>query len=176
MKKKNIDVLKDEFKEAVLKVRPDAIIKDNPSVVILPETKNDTCPNVAALYVYASVTTYNVWHGTDWTDHDTLDAFIVDFKTRYGSKEESKDEPVKDDVHDTSNYHGVTGHYEPIKVMEYAHEQYLKRGLGADEALNLSLAIKYLLRVGTKDGKLQEMFKAENYIHRARTEEWIDNR
>lgn len=35
-------------------------------------------------------------------------------------------------------------------------------------------ALKYLLRLGKKDAVSNELFKAENYIHRARTGEWID--
>ena len=169
MKKKNADVLKEEFIQAVNSIRPDAIIKYDSTgcMVALPETRDTNYPNVA-FFSSVNHNAYAVWDD-GWVDHATLDAFVVDFKNRYG-----KDKEEPDDVHDTSNYHGVKGPYEPINVMEYAHEQYLKRGLGADEALNLAIAIKYLLRVGTKDDKLQEMFKAENFIHRARTEEWIE--
>lgn len=79
-----------------------------------------------------------------------------------------------EDYKDTSNYHGAKGVYEPINVMEYMAREYDKRGIPANTAMNLCLALKYLLRVGTKDILQKEIFKAENYIHRARTGEWME--
>lgn len=78
-----------------------------------------------------------------------------------------------EDYKDTSNYHGAKGVYEPIYVMEYMAKEYVKRGIPAYTAMDLCLALKYLLRVGTKDGVEKELFKAENFIHRARTGEWM---
>lgn len=80
----------------------------------------------------------------------------------------------KDDYKNTSNYHGAEGIYEPIYVMEYMAKEYVKRGVPAFTALDLCLALKYLLRVGTKDGVEKELFKAENFIHRARTGKWME--
>lgn len=85
-----------------------------------------------------------------------------------------KEYPVKkDDYRDTSNYHGAKGVYEPINVMEYMAREYDKRAIPADTAMELCVAIKYLLRAGTKDILQKELFKAENFIHRARTGEWM---
>ena len=44
-----------------------------------------------------------------------------------------------------------------------------------DKAMNASYGMKHLARVGTKDiaSVDSELLKAENYIHRARTGEWI---
>ena len=41
-------------------------------------------------------------------------------------------------------------------------------------AYNIGLAIKYLLRLGLKEGESweEDVAKAENYLHRARTGEW----
>lgn len=50
-------------------------------------------------------------------------------------------------------------------------------GDGSKEALLCamwtSFAVKHLLRCGRKDGVYTELKKAENYIHRARTGEWL---
>ena len=179
----NTEYLKEEFKKAVLDVRPDSIITDScrDGVSVAKPNASYNGRYIAWLDIDKEAEgMYQVWNGLDWDKYHTLEQFKSNFIGRYGCttkpKEAHEDKLTAglDDVYDTRNYHGVKGTYEPINVMEYAHEQYLKRGLGADEALNLAIAIKYLLRVGTKDDKLQEMFKAEDFIHRARTEEWIE--
>jgi len=45
-----------------------------------------------------------------------------------------------------------------------------------ESAVNASYGMKHLARVGTKEiaSVEQELLKAENYIHRARTGEWIN--
>lgn len=40
-------------------------------------------------------------------------------------------------------------------------------------AWDVANAIKYLLRLGRKDGLESELGKAENYLHHARTGKWI---
>lgn len=80
---------------------------------------------------------------------------------------------MNDDYKDTSNYHGAKGVYEPINVMEHFAKEFTKRGVPSEVGLEICLAIKYLLRIGTKDCGDKELFKAENFIHRARTGNWI---
>jgi hypothetical protein len=38
-----------------------------------------------------------------------------------------------------------------------------------------SMGLKHLLRAGLKDDLMCELKKAENYLHRARTGEWLDD-
>lgn len=83
-------------------------------------------------------------------------------------------EAKQDNYLDTSNYHGAKGVYEPINVMDYMAKEYVKRGIPADKAMELCLALKYLMRLGTKDYVKKELFKAENFIHRARTDFWLN--
>lgn len=80
----------------------------------------------------------------------------------------------EDDYRDTSNYHGVSGVYEPILVMEYLADEYVKRGIPPHDAMNLAIAVKYLMRLGSKDDVKKELFKAENFIHRVRVGKWMD--
>lgn len=42
------------------------------------------------------------------------------------------------------------------------------------KAWDVGNALKYLLRFGRKDGCDMELGKAENYIHHARTGEWLE--
>lgn len=86
----------------------------------------------------------------------------------------NEDKERKDDYKDTSSYHGVSGVYEPILVMEYMADEYVKRGISPHDAMNLAIAVKYLMRVGTKDDVKKELFKAENFIHRVRAGKWMD--
>ena len=78
-----------------------------------------------------------------------------------------------EDVTNTGNYHGVRGEIEPIKVMEWVMIEYAKRNIPPEKAMRVALAIKYLLRAGTKDDFNKEMFKAINYITRARYDKWL---
>ena len=63
---------------------------------------------------------------------------------------------------------------EPIEAMETA----ILAGIPAPHHaavlrnLNVAMAVKYLLRCGSKDAPEEELRKAENYIHRARTGRW----
>jgi hypothetical protein len=41
-------------------------------------------------------------------------------------------------------------------------------------AMWVSFAVKHLLRAGLKDDVDIELLKAENYLHKARTGEWLD--
>lgn len=88
--------------------------------------------------------------------------------------EQRQVEAKQDNYLDTSNYHGAKGVYEPINVMDYMAKEYVKRGIPADKAMELCFALKYLMRVGTKDAVGKELFKAENFIHRTRTGEWME--
>lgn len=78
----------------------------------------------------------------------------------------------EDDYRDTSSYHGNSGVFEPIKIMDFYADEYVKRGVPASKAMELCLALKYVLRAGSKDELEKELFKAENFIHRVRTGEW----
>lgn len=88
------------------------------------------------------------------------------------SEKENKSEG--DDYRDTSSYHGASGVYEPINVMEYLADELVKRGLGASDAMNVAIAVKYLMRIGSKDDVKKELFKAENFIHRVRCGKWME--
>ena len=63
---------------------------------------------------------------------------------------------------------------EPIEAMETA----VLAGIPAPHHaavlrnLNIAMAVKYLLRCGSKDAPEEELRKAENYLHRARTGRW----
>ena len=63
---------------------------------------------------------------------------------------------------------------EPIEAMETA----ILAGIPAPHHaavlrnFNIAMALKYLLRCGSKDTPDEELRKAENYLHRARTGEW----
>lgn len=87
---------------------------------------------------------------------------------------EKENKSKGDDYRDTSSYHGASGVYEPINVMDYMAKEYVKRGIPADKAMELCLSLKYLLRLGTKDDVEKELFKAENFIHRARCGKWME--
>lgn len=80
----------------------------------------------------------------------------------------------EDDYRDTSNYHGATGVYEPILVMEYIVNMLVERGMKASEAMDVAVAVKYLMRLGSKDDVKKELFKAENFIHRVRCGKWME--
>lgn len=55
------------------------------------------------------------------------------------------------------------------EVMERVYE----RTDSAMAAWDVANALKYLLRLGRKDGLETELGKAENYLHHARTGKWI---
>lgn len=63
---------------------------------------------------------------------------------------------------------------EPIEAMETA----ILAGIPAPHHaavlrnLSIAMAVKYLLRCGSKDEPEEELRKAENYLHRARTGRW----
>ena len=69
-----------------------------------------------------------------------------------------------------TNEHYKLGGFEAIDVIE--------RVIGNDnltpnQSFAVGNALKYLLRLGKKDEVASELFKAENYLHRARTGKWI---
>ena len=63
---------------------------------------------------------------------------------------------------------------EPIEAMETA----ILAGIPAPHHaavlrnLSIAMAVKYLLRCGSKGAPEEELRKAENYLHRARTGRW----
>lgn len=74
------------------------------------------------------------------------------------------------DAHDE---HYRTKAIEPITVQEQV--MLSAKEVPEDRRLHIAQAIRYLMRVGTKAGEdwQKELDKAENYIHRARTGNWI---
>ena len=70
---------------------------------------------------------------------------------------------------------------ETVELMENVAVNVLLAGAITNKnirkAMNASYAMKHLNRLGTKDGNDldEELLKAENYIHRARTGEWIQS-
>lgn len=74
------------------------------------------------------------------------------------------------------HYRGIeAAGVEPIAVLEMIVCQGLPPELHdiAKRNLSVALATKYLLRRGSKDEARKELDKAANYIHRARTGEWL---
>ena len=63
---------------------------------------------------------------------------------------------------------------EPIEAMETAILAGIPAPHHAAVLRNFSIAMatKYLLRCGSKDEPEEELRKAENYLHRARTGKW----
>jgi len=59
------------------------------------------------------------------------------------------------------------------KIQEQVHENLLKDSDNKKRAMWVSFAVKHLLRAGLKDDVDIELLKAENYLHRARTGEWL---
>lgn len=49
-------------------------------------------------------------------------------------------------------------------------------GFGMAQTWDVGNALKYLLRAGRKDALDIELGKAENYLHHARTGEWLERR
>lgn len=73
------------------------------------------------------------------------------------------------------DYYG--GEIETINVQEQLHAELLSMGLGYDESLNMTTAVKYLRRAGKKEGEpfVEDVHKAATYLFRAMHEQWPDN-
>lgn len=69
--------------------------------------------------------------------------------------------------------HYKAGNIETIDVLE-DFVSIENRKLTSRQKYDVSQALKYLLRVGLKGPAEVDLQKAENYIHRALTGEWID--
>lgn len=69
--------------------------------------------------------------------------------------------------------HYKAGSIETIDVLE-DFVSIENRKLTPRQKYDVSQALKYLLRVGLKGPSEVDLQKAENYIHRALTGEWID--
>lgn len=74
---------------------------------------------------------------------------------------------------EANDQHYASKDIEPILVQEQIMETVSE--IPAKARLCIAQAIRYLMRAGTKQGEdwKKELSKAENYIHRARTGEWI---
>ena len=68
-----------------------------------------------------------------------------------------------------SNHYKLGG-FEAIDVIEAVINN---DNLTPDQAFAVGNALKYLLRLGKKDDVADELYKAEDYIHRARTGRWL---
>lgn len=61
---------------------------------------------------------------------------------------------------------------EAIDIIEYVIDN---DNFTPSQSFAIGNALKYLLRLGRKNSVIEsELYKAENYIHRARTGKWID--
>ena len=68
------------------------------------------------------------------------------------------------------------GKIETIEYMEYVAKCQADNGLPISKVVDISLALKYLSsRLGAKDNVDTELEKAEQYIHHARTGQWLPN-
>lgn len=76
-----------------------------------------------------------------------------------------------------SHYHDAP--FDSALVQETIFKNILNSGTelekSAIKAHWVSFAVKHLLRAGKKDDVDCELMKAENYLHKARTQEWIDD-
>ena len=69
----------------------------------------------------------------------------------------------------TSNYYKLA----KCEVIDVIEQVINNDNLTPSQAYAVGNALKYLLRLGRKDGVDGELYKAENYIHRARTGRWL---
>ena len=80
---------------------------------------------------------------------------------------------VQDERPQCDPEHYKAGNIETIDVLE-DFVSIDDRKLTSRQKYDVSQALKYLLRVGLKGPAEVDLQKAENYIHRALTGEWID--
>ena len=75
--------------------------------------------------------------------------------------------------HNAHDEHYASKVIEPILVIEQVMST--AKEVPEEARYSVGQAIRYLMRVGTKAGEdwRKELDKAENYIHRARTGQWI---
>lgn len=60
------------------------------------------------------------------------------------------------------------------KVIAHVMDSLLTEVDDAEPVWDVANALKYLLRIGSKDPWTIEAHKAENYLHHARTGRWLD--
>jgi len=60
---------------------------------------------------------------------------------------------------------------EPIEVIEQVAKNIADK-VTPEQLVNITQALKYMLRLGTKDDIAKELDKAQNYLHRASTGKW----
>lgn len=61
---------------------------------------------------------------------------------------------------------------ETIDILEMFISQ--EASISPVQKYNLAQALKYIFRAGRKNDALEDLQKAENYLHRALTGEWLD--
>lgn len=65
------------------------------------------------------------------------------------------------------------GGVEAEKIIASVMETLWIENTGLEQVWDVANALKYLLRIGNKDPWTVEAHKAENYLHHARTGEWL---
>lgn len=79
---------------------------------------------------------------------------------------------MAESVSGQSRYDG--GELEAIVVIEALGVLLARRGVDPKKIYHLQQVVRYIWRLGAKDAMDTELGKAENYIHRARTGEWLE--
>lgn len=79
---------------------------------------------------------------------------------------------ITESVSGQSRYDG--GELEAIVVIEALGMLLARRGVDPKKVYALQQVVRYIWRLGAKDAMDTELGKAENYIHRARTGEWLE--
>lgn len=79
---------------------------------------------------------------------------------------------MAESVSGQSRYDG--GNLEAIVVIEALGLLLASRGVDPKKIYALQQVVRYIWRLGAKDAMDTELGKAENYIHRARTGEWLE--
>lgn len=85
---------------------------------------------------------------------------------------ETKTKQAHESVDGSGRYNLDCGAEAEDVIAEIMERVYESSGSAA-AAWDVACALKYLLRIGRKDGWAVEIAKAENYLHHALTGEWL---
>jgi len=74
-----------------------------------------------------------------------------------------------------AHYDTMSSEGTPLEAIDIIESVVKRTTIPRDAAYNIGQALKYILRVGVKhpDAWKEDMQKAENYLHRATTGEWM---
>jgi hypothetical protein len=121
-----------------------------------------------------------------YIDEDSLDTWLIEECIKVDSSHLKagdvffmKDEKPEVTDFKPSHYTSLPFSVDAVQIeTAYNNFLYLKnKGVAEREAFEksvwLTYALKHLCRIGLKDDSLLEMKKAENYLHMARTGEWL---